>query len=56
MILFDTNILVAVANDRDNLHDAARGLLETTSDDLLVAPTVIAEVCYLGASRGVVGI
>lgn len=47
MILVDTNILVAVANDRDNLHDTARGLLEATSDDLLVAPTVIAEVCYL---------
>lgn len=51
MILVDTNILVAVANDRDNHHQAARELLETTADDLLVPSTVIAEVCYLLSQR-----
>jgi len=47
VILVDTNVLVAVANSRDNNHLTARDLLETSIDDLLVAPTVIAEVCYL---------
>ncbi len=51
MILVDTNVLVAVANSRDNNHLAARDLLETSPDDLLVAPTVIAEVCYLLSER-----
>lgn len=51
MILVDTNVLVAVANSRDNNHLAARDLLETSRDDLLVAPTVIAEVCYLLSER-----
>jgi len=37
---------VAVANDRDNNHQVALELLETTPDRLVVAPTVIAEVCY----------
>ncbi len=51
MILVDTNVLVAVANSRDNNHLAARDLLETSLDDLLVAPTVVAEVCYLLSER-----
>lgn len=51
MILVDTNILVAVANSRDTHHEAARDLLETTPEDLLVSPTVIAEVCYLLSER-----
>jgi predicted nucleic acid-binding protein len=51
VILVDTNILVAVANDRDNNHDEARELLEGTTDALLVTPTVIAEVCYLLSER-----
>ncbi len=47
MILVDTNVLVAAANDRDNNHRSALELLETSPQRLLVAPTVIAEVCYL---------
>lgn len=47
MILVDTSIVVAVANDRDAHHQPARQLLETLPDELLVPPTVIAEVCYL---------
>jgi predicted nucleic acid-binding protein len=47
VILVDTNILVAVANDRDNNHAVALDLLQSVPDDLLVTPTVIAEVCYL---------
>jgi predicted nucleic acid-binding protein len=52
VILVDTNILVAVANDRDPYHHSARELLETLPDELLVPPTVIAEVCYLVHQRG----
>jgi len=51
VILVDTNVLVALANSRDNNHLAARDLLETSLDDLLVAPTVVAEVCYLLSER-----
>ena len=47
MILVDTNVLVAAANDRDGNHRSALELLETTAESLLVPPTVIAEVCYL---------
>jgi predicted nucleic acid-binding protein len=47
VILVDTSVLVAVANRRDNNHQIARQLLESTPDELVVAPTVIAEVCYL---------
>jgi uncharacterized protein len=47
VILVDTNVLVAVANDRDNNHGVALELLETVPEALLVTPTVIAEVCYL---------
>ncbi len=52
MILVDTNILVAVANSRDAHHRSALELLETLPDQLLVPPTVIAEVCYLLSERG----
>lgn len=47
MILVDTNVLVAAANDRDGNHRSALELLETTAESLLVPPTVIAEVCHL---------
>ena len=52
MILVDTNVLVAVANSRDAHHQQARDLLETLPDELLVPPTVVAEVCYLLSERG----
>ena len=51
MILVDTNILVAVANSRDSHHEAARDLLETGPEELLVSPGVIAELCYLLSER-----
>jgi predicted nucleic acid-binding protein len=47
LILVDTSIFVAVANARDNNHDVAMDLLETSSGDLLVLPTVVAETCYM---------
>ena len=50
MILVDTNILVAVANSRDNQHQLARNLLEGLPDRLLVPPTVIAEFAICSAS------
>ena len=46
---------MAVANDRDNNHQVALELLETTPDRLVVAPTVIAEVCYLLHERAGAG-
>jgi predicted nucleic acid-binding protein len=46
---------VAVANDRDNNHQVALELLETTPDRLVVAPTVIAEVCNLLHERAGAG-
>jgi len=51
VILVDTNILVAVANGRDNNHRVAVDLLETVPEELLVTSTVIAEVCYLLQER-----
>lgn len=51
MILVDTNVLVALGNASDSHHRAARELLETLADRLLVPATVIAEVCHLIGSR-----
>lgn len=51
MILVDTNVLVALGNTADSHHRAARDLLETTTDQLLVPATVIAEVCHLVGDR-----
>jgi uncharacterized protein len=47
VILVDTNVLVAAARTADTNHDAAARLLETLDEQLLVPPTVLAEVCYL---------
>ncbi|SDY94363.1 hypothetical protein SAMN05661080_05098 [Modestobacter sp. DSM 44400] len=52
MILVDTNILVAVANERDSDHELAVELVASLSDEVLVVPpTVIAEVSYLIGDR-----
>ncbi len=47
MILVDTNVLVAAARTADTHHVAAARLLRETDDRFLVAPTVLAETCYL---------
>ncbi len=47
MILVDTNVLVAAARTADTHHVAAARLLRETDDQFLVAPTVLAETCYL---------
>lgn len=51
MILVDTGPLVAAINRRDPAHQVCRKLLDTRADDLLVTPYVIAEVCWMAASR-----
>ena len=52
MILVDTNVLVTAARTAVPHHVAAR-LLRETDDRLLVAPTVLAETCYLLHEFGV---
>jgi len=47
VILVDTNVLVAAARAADTHHVAAACFLRETDDRFLVAPTVLAETCYL---------
>lgn len=47
MILIDTNILVAMASARDDLHSQAMVLVEALPAGQLVLPTVLAEACFL---------
>jgi len=47
VILVDTNVLVAAARTADTHHVAAARFLRETDDRFLVAPTVLAETCYL---------
>jgi uncharacterized protein len=51
VILVDTGPLVAAINRRDPAHQVCRKLLDSRTDDLLVTPYVIAEVCWMAASR-----
>lgn len=51
MLLADTGPLVAVANSRDQHHQACRELLETHPGPILVPAPVIVEVCQLLQSR-----
>jgi predicted nucleic acid-binding protein len=51
VILVDTGPLVAAINRRDPSHPVCRKLLDSRADDLLVTPYVIAEVCWMAASR-----
>lgn len=55
MVLVDTNILIAAARPDDDDHEVAAELMATTPGPLLVAPTVIAEVCYMLATWGAPG-
>jgi len=47
VILVNTNVLVAAARTADTHHVTAARLLRETDDRFLVAPTVLAETCYL---------
>lgn len=51
MILVDTGPLVAAVNRRDRRHDDCRRLLENRAGELVVTPYVVAETCWLVASR-----
>ena len=51
MILVDSNVLIAVISSHDQNHHTATELIESFEVPLLVAPTVIAEVCYLVGER-----
>lgn len=51
MLLADTGPLVAVANTKDQHHEACQQLLETHPGPVLVPAPVIVEVCQLLASR-----
>jgi uncharacterized protein len=58
LILVDTNVLVAAARPDDDLHARAAPLLRSlraSSEALFVAPTVVAEVCYMLATWGGAG-
>lgn len=47
MILADTNVLVAAANQRDENHARATHLLRHIREPVGVVQTVVAEACYL---------
>jgi len=51
MIAVDTGPLVAAVNRRDAHHVECRDLLEQRAGELLVSPYVVAEVCWMVASR-----
>ncbi len=51
MILVDTGPLVAAVNRHDAQHRSCRDLLNSRAGELLVTPYVVAEVCWMVASR-----
>lgn len=51
MIVVDTGPLVALMNNRDNMHAECRELLENAPGPLLVPAPVFTEVCILLESR-----
>lgn len=51
MILVDTGPVVAALNRRDPDHLRCRKLLDDRASQLLVTPYVVAEVCWMAASR-----
>jgi predicted nucleic acid-binding protein len=51
VILADTGVLLAAANERDAANKACSTLVRDNAGALLVSPLVIAEVCYMLASR-----
>lgn len=52
MILVDTGVLYALADDDDTHHRACLLWLQATTDELVVPSLVITEAAYLIASRG----
>jgi uncharacterized protein len=51
VILVDTGPIVAALNRNDARHQQCRELLGSRTGDLLVTPYVVAEVCWMVASR-----
>jgi uncharacterized protein len=51
VILVDTGPLVAAVNRHDAHHQPCRELLNSRAGELLVTPYVVAEVCWMVASR-----
>jgi predicted nucleic acid-binding protein len=51
VILVDTGPVVAALNRRDSQHSQCRKLLDQRAGQLLVTPYVVAEVCWMAASR-----
>jgi predicted nucleic acid-binding protein len=51
VILVDTGPLVAALNRRDDQHARCRKFLDDHAGRLLVTPYVVAEVCWMAASR-----
>jgi predicted nucleic acid-binding protein len=51
VILVDTGPLVAALNRNDARHQPCRDLLSSRAGELLVTPYVVAEVCWMVASR-----
>lgn len=47
MLLIDTGVLLAAADDTDPAHPACVDLVETTSDTLVTTAMVVAETGYL---------
>lgn len=47
MIVVDTSVLYAAADQSDTHHGRCRAWLVNTEDVLFVPPTVLAETCYL---------
>lgn len=50
-LLLDTGILYALADRKDGWHRRSRELIQTASEGLIVAVTVVPEVCYLLRER-----
>lgn len=49
MILVDSGPLIAAFDRSDDRHKECAALLQDLPDELLVPPTVVAEVCYMVA-------
>jgi predicted nucleic acid-binding protein len=52
VIVVDTGVLYALADDTDTHHRRCTDWLQTTTDELLVPSLVITEAAYLIGSRG----
>jgi predicted nucleic acid-binding protein len=52
VIVIDSSAIIAALDARDRNHDAMRSWLETTEEDLVTTPLVIAEVDHVAGVRG----